>query len=534
LTPCTETRGLSAGLRPQLTIVGHCGYTFEHWLREMGRPASIWLCLRSRVVFAEHTLSPAALRDLVRTSALVYLPKAREDLGRLAADCVEAGAVLIAERRYDAARRYFSDTTFGERDRAWSRKLSLWLVADQRARERLQEGARRRLESHTPAAQVARLLLRLRTKRPEFGAFVSSEHTPSLLRRIEYRSGPRHFAYDEDECAVVCLVRNGKDHLPSFLQHYREMGVRRFVFLDNLSDDGTGDWLSTQPDVTLYVSDLPHKHYECEMRRALVELHCQGRFCLSVDADELFDYPGSSQQSLGQLLRYLKRCGATAMAGYMLDMFDTVNAFQSRDHLDLKRAYPYYDVSGVKRSPYFTEHSSPYCGHNTLGDATIESLSGGVRRRIFGGPSSEYLLTKHPLIFVDGTLEPVTHPHYSDRALLADATCVLYHYKFTPSFQRHVEESCRNARYTPFAQRQYDLYRRGIGRERALRIDAPLAERLSGPEQLLERGFLWASDRYRDQLRSATAASAPAITSDSVAPSRRASLLETAGRGIWS
>jgi hypothetical protein len=109
-----------------------------------------------------------------------------------------------------------------------------------------------------------------------------------------------------------------------------------------------------------------------------------------------------------------------------------------------------------------------------------------------------FLLTKHPLIFLDGVLQPCVHPHFANRARIADVTSVLYHYKFTPSFKAKVSESVASDRYVEFAQRQYDEYHRRIGARGALVINTPGRKRLAGVEQLVAEGFLHSSHAYRD------------------------------------
>jgi hypothetical protein len=242
---------------------------------------------------------------------------------------------------------------------------------------------------------------------------------------------------------------------------------------------------------------LAHKDYESHIRRLVLERHCRRRWSLNVDIDELFDYPMSNRLPMRGLLRYLRRRGATAMAGYMLDMYAKKIEFASGEAPDLPRQYPYYDVTRVARTPYHTEEFDAYCDENLLLDPGIPCQTGGVRETVFGSDrASRYLLIKHPLVFLDGVVEPVTHPHYCNGATIADVTCVLYHYKFTAAFQAQVEESCRSNRYETFAQRQYRRYRRRTRGAAVLAIDTPGTRRLGDVQELVDQGFLRASPAY--------------------------------------
>src|SRR5262249_55177793 len=44
-------------------------------------------------------------------------------------------------------------------------------------------------------------------------------------------------------------IRDELPNLPEFLRHHRGIGVRRFFFIDHMSEDGSADYLGAQPDV---------------------------------------------------------------------------------------------------------------------------------------------------------------------------------------------------------------------------------------------------------------------------------------------
>src|SRR5436190_1045600 len=57
---------------------------------------------------------------------------------------------------------------------------------------------------------------------------------PYLLpRRVKHIHGPQKISYALDELLVISVVRNGELYIKSFMDHYRAMGVKHFVFLDN-------------------------------------------------------------------------------------------------------------------------------------------------------------------------------------------------------------------------------------------------------------------------------------------------------------
>lgn len=497
-------RVAGAGGRPTFSVVATSPGSPLLLLRELGPLAYGWLVLRYRVQFHD----PGAPPEAVAQGDVVYLLEPLEDGGALAAHCAESGALLLAPRGYDPARFCFPYTCYGpEPGRAGA--LLLWLLHDPRSAAFFREHAAHRARQLSDGDCRLQLGRAIQQRFPAVSCAPRADR-PALLDQIRHVSGAPDFSYAEHECVVVCLVRNGGEHLPSFLEHYRALGVRRFVFVDNGSDDGSRALLEQQADATVYETSLPHKHYESELRRLIIERHCQGRWCLNVDIDELFDYPGSEQLPLPGLLRYLRQQGASALVAYLVDMFAERNVFGPPRAVDLKSEYPLYDLDGVEKVDYFAPEVANFCDHNQLTEPGVACYFGGIRRKVFGGPErAQFLLTKHPLIFLDGTLKPVVHPHYSNRARLADLTGVLLHYKFTPAFKAKVGESVQSARYVEFAQRQYDEYQRRLAPESELVIKTPGRRPWLGAWELVDQGFLHVSRAYRAHVEERGAVSEP-------------------------
>lgn len=490
----------AARKREQLAILARRGYSRRDFLRDVGPIAYVWTALRYRLRFVALDAPLAEIDASLCASRVVYLTEPIEDGGVLAARCAGLGAILFAPLSYDPARITFPYTVFPERGAAAKKRRSLlllWLHSSRDFAAFFRETAEKRLILLQDQNCRVQFLRALQYLEPALEDRPKAHAPPSLWQQIRHRSGPRQLAGDGDSCVLVCLVRNGREHLASFLRHYRALGVEQFVFIDNGSDDGTLELLEQDPAITIYETSLPHKYYENQIRRLVIEQHCRQRWCLNVDIDELFDYPLSGQLSLRGLLRYLRQRGATAMAGHMLDMYDREQRWLDAADLDLREAYPNYDLSALERADYHNPELAAYSDQNVL-QAEIPCFSGGIRQTIFGSKrGTRYLLIKHPLIFLDGQLEPVTHPHYSNHATISDVTCVLYHYKFTPSFKDKALESRASARYVKFAQQQYEQYLGKLARDGSLAIDTPGTRRLSSVDELLAQGFVRVSAEYR-------------------------------------
>src|SRR5215203_4779881 len=115
------------------------------------------------------------------------------------------------------------------------------------------------------------------------------DHKRVVHHRLEHLHGPEEVDYGPDELVVVCLVRDCRLYVKSFVEHYLSLGVKHLFFLDNESTDGTVEALKGYENVTVLRTTLPYKRYEYPMTQYLIERFGRGRWCLCVDIDELFD-----------------------------------------------------------------------------------------------------------------------------------------------------------------------------------------------------------------------------------------------------
>src|SRR5829696_2292383 len=81
--------------------------------------------------------------------------------------------------------------------------------------------------------------------------------------------GPGEVNYGKDELVVLCLVRNGRAYVGSFVEHYLSLGAKHLVFLDNGSTDGTVEALRRHENVTVLRTGLPFKSYQLSMKQHL-------------------------------------------------------------------------------------------------------------------------------------------------------------------------------------------------------------------------------------------------------------------------
>ena len=311
---------------------------------------------------------------------------------------------------------------------------------------------------------------------------------------IEHLHGPEEVPYGEDELVVVCLVRDGRPYVRSFVEHYRSPGVKHIFFLDNGSTDGTVEALKEHDDVTVLRSTLPFAEYKNAMRQYLIGRFGRGRWILCADIDELFDYPYSDIVGLGSLLGYLNDKGYTAVAAQILDMFPEEPLSEAAGDRDepLKERHRFYDLSNISRKSFVElRHRFP---NNTLESDEIEEFRGGIRLTIFGTGN---LLTKFPLVFLDEKIQPFNgNSHWVDNARIADITCVLFHYKFLDGyFHRQAVRAVRERQHYDNSV-EYKKYLRVLENNPRLVIKGKSARELESVNELVENHFLVVSKDY--------------------------------------
>jgi Glycosyl transferase family 2 len=307
---------------------------------------------------------------------------------------------------------------------------------------------------------------------------------------VKHLHGPERIAYAPDELVVVCLVRNGRPYIKSFIDHYLSLGVKHIVFLDNGSDDDTVAVARNHERVTVMQTKLPYQKYEYQMTEYLIARFGKGRWILYADIDELFDYPYSDVVGLSSLLRYLNERSYTAVVAQMLDMFPDEGLSSRLGQKDepLKELYRFYDLSNIERKDYARRRS------NVIGNHEIKRYKGGIRNTVFDAP---FTLTKHPLVVFNSKLKH-THGglHGIKNARIADFSCVLYHYKLVNGLREQVARAVSDERYSTYAS-WYKRYHEVLEREPSIRIRQDSARELGSVNELIDNGFLVVSDEYK-------------------------------------
>ena len=197
-------------------------------------------------------------------------------------------------------------------------------------------------------------------------------------------------AITKGDILAAVTVRNEIQRLPHFLAHYRRLGVRHFLIVDNGSNDGTTEFLLQQADVSLWSSAQSYRRsrFGLDWLTWLLMRHGHGHWCLTLDADELLIYPYWQSRDLRALTDWLQSQGRDCFGAMMLDLYPkgrllAQNPDASNNPL---AALQWFDAGNL------TMQRQPRMGNLWI--------QGGPRSRLFFGtePRRGPTLTKVPLV----------------------------------------------------------------------------------------------------------------------------------------
>jgi hypothetical protein len=194
------------------------------------------------------------------------------------------------------------------------------------------------------------------------------------------RIDARALSADGQVTSVICPVRDEIGLLPHFLDHHRRLGVRQFILIDNASTDGTTEYILSQPDCIVYLTDESYyeSHYARKwINRILVDSHYVG-WLIYVDADEHLVYRGAEHTPVQGFLQRLEAEGADCALAVMVDMYPDGDFADVKiePHEDLHAKLPWFDSDYVMR-PWPTR---PW-----------DRSEDGFRLQVLGGPRCRLL-----------------------------------------------------------------------------------------------------------------------------------------------
>jgi hypothetical protein len=220
------------------------------------------------------------------------------------------------------------------------------------------------------------------------------------------------------EPILVCNCRNDLAKVKLQIAYYRTYGIKHFCYIDNMSNDGTYEYLLSCNDVSLFQTAEKYKSaVSSAWKRQVMQMFGFDKWYLIVDSDELLCYPGIEKLSIPEFTKKMQSRGYNAISAFMLDMYQSKGELFAGSENNLYEDFSYFEIN------CFTKLKMNY-GY---------WVSGGWRNKNTGA-----LLTKYPLVKITSNCIYDAHFLYGtkrriDSVAFSPLIAVLLHYKFTVS-----------------------------------------------------------------------------------------------------
>jgi len=318
----------------------------------------------------------------------------------------------------------------------------------------------------------------------------------------------RRIIPDQYETRLFSKVRNEIIRLPYFLSYYRNLGVDRFLFIDNGSTDGTVRFLSEQPDCHIFITSetLAGSRAGMDWIQHLLDQYGCDRWCVVVDADELFVYRNAEVIRLSAFCQSIEASGANAFFCVTVDMYSDADV----DDVAYTAGQPFLEVC-----PFFDQTGYTWLKRKARRGSVGPLVVGGPRTRVFypelldsrfrararrsvraylgkvfpGVKSAMPIyLNKIPLVRWNKGMSFEHAAHYIMFAKLARGHGALLHFKFLGNFVDHVKEE--DSRKAYLGRDAYRRYLSRIGEGSTINFMCDLSKRYVGTHQLADLGLV--------------------------------------------
>ncbi len=256
----------------------------------------------------------------------------------------------------------------------------------------------------------------------------------------------------QNEIIAICVVKNDIVKIKQFICHHRTIGVDKFVILDNMSTDGSVDWLKEQDDVVLLQTSIPYSTNRREgWINRIIAHYGDNRWYLVADSDELLVYNGCEQHNLHEVVNHFKNQKIYRIRALMVDMYAQSEYYVNGSIEDCFKQCVFMDSN----SYYYSERNH------------LKLICGGPRERVF---HQSPWLTKYPLFyFRSKDIECKSHFFFPLKDnLKSKCNLVLKHYKFQPGELEKIKNIVESGNYYN-GSTQYKNYLRVL--EESDRID---------------------------------------------------------------
>ena len=283
---------------------------------------------------------------------------------------------------------------------------------------------------------------------------------------------------DPSGFTLLAILRNEMYFLPAFLAHYRRLGVQRFVFLDDRSDDGSLKFLVQQPDTVVVGSnrrfgdkvELPSsmsgsiREFRIHFlwRSILYDMFAHDRWALLVDLDEFIHLPSGT--TFQDLVAKLDEQNIRALWAVMLDVYPKdITAFaeignstrlntsenwyfDAEQHLRLRRGRPPKIIYPGARARLFSQFGIDSL-YRELGVGRPSRISRLLRRIRAPKKPLRYNSIVKPALLKWRDDSYFKSPHNINLSASTNHLLPIQHFRFSGSLEQRMQMALRENSY---------------------------------------------------------------------------------------
>jgi hypothetical protein len=294
-------------------------------------------------------------------------------------------------------------------------------------------------------------------------------------RRGFTRELTKHRPLKPGDIPAILTARNEASRLPSLFSHYRNLGVTRFLVLDDQSTDGTLDFLLQQEDTSVFQSDIRFREALEGLlwRQEIVDSYRIGSWVINIDCDEYLVFHSQKGYRLPEVFRALEREGKQRAISAVVDM------------------YPPEDI----RSVPFPISQPPWSAASHFDHASLRlSLSpqgtriqGGPRVRLFGRDGNRGKFTLIRWDRATRYVRTVHHPLPFWRNFDLPRFAIL-HFKFFSDMECRAAEAVQDNQHTRIDT--HDRYLKTLARPEPLILRDAESVAFRHPLDLVDAGII--------------------------------------------
>ena len=249
--------------------------------------------------------------------------------------------------------------------------------------------------------------------------------------------------------------------LPHFINHYRSVGIKSFIFIDNCSDDGTREYLLEQNDVVLFSADTEYKlsHYGVNWQQAILSNFCINKWVVLADADEFICYPDFETDCIEDFISELEVNDFNCIRVNMIDMYPMGKLIDA----NLKKNDPLEICCWYDKNPLNEDRLGSGSFSNT------QSVVSSLRHRLSpNSPHSSYVSQKFSLVKYSPFMRFSEGIHYASNVKVPENSIAYMHFKYHSEFiskvkreverKQHFENATEYKKYLELLNENVDIF----------------------------------------------------------------------------